>query len=243
MLRVLQSWILVGALLIGLFLGLLDMGASAAADAESLFDQILGFLCIFGAATALVGPIIMNSVMYLCASSVSTGNYDVLAAASRSFMQFSEALTWGMCFACMVCFSLLPFVIFADREALVEYAPPVDALNSRVCAWVCFALCGLLLFVMLLYCNTLCAAVMHSGMLCEHRLEDVDVWSGTHDSHEAVVDSIVRMALRHGRTEDLMAFLAEMRGRDAAEVVDGATSQAAILAHMTEGGGDAKKSR
>ena len=45
-------------------------------------------------------------------------------------MQFSEVLTWGMCAACMMCFSLLPFTMFTDREALVAFAPPFAILNS-----------------------------------------------------------------------------------------------------------------
>jgi hypothetical protein len=218
MLRLLQSWILVGALLVGLFISLLDMGAAAAADSgQTFFDQLFGYFCIFGAVASLGGPIIMNSVMYLCVSSTSSHNYDILAAISRRFMICAELLTWGMIVACMFCFSLLPFVIFADRESLNRFTPALGIFNSQLLGWIVFGTIMALLTLIIYHINTLCVAAMHGGLFLEKRIENAQIWTGHDGSHGKVVDMIVRRALRNPTTEDLMITLSKERGDDPSE--------------------------
>jgi hypothetical protein len=149
----------------------------------------------------------MDSIMYLCASSVAPANFDIFLSSARAYMALAELLTWLVCVACMGCFALLPFVIFTDRA---EFAMQVPALNSIECAWACFGLMMLLLLVVLFHVNTLCAAVMHGGLISQVRVLDVNVWSGRH-THREVVDAVVELALYHENKEDLMHYLSMLK--------------------------------
>lgn len=107
--------------------------------------------------------------------------------------------------------------MFVDRTELVEYAPPISALNTVTCAWICFSLCILLGVVMIYQINVVCMVAMHSGMFAHERIDDETVWNGSHDSHDEVVDVVLREALHHRDTDQLMEYLASVRGQDPSE--------------------------
>jgi len=208
--RVMQTWILVGALIISLFISMLDMDNSVMANkGETLYDQIFGFICIFGASCALMGPIVMNSIMYLCASSVSDENFDHFMAMGRGFIYLSELLTWGMCLACMLCFAFLGLIMFSDHADLPASFP---GFNGMLMAWVSFGLIASLLFVVTYHINVLCAATIHGGLLSSNRDSDVEVWAHENENYGKVVDHIVREAVLYKDVEILMQHYIRIRG-------------------------------
>ena len=82
---------------------------------RTVFDQFFGLTCILGAVFTLAGPVVMSSVLLLCASSVSCTNFDLFLAAAQPFRFVKELFTWLVCVSGMLALALLPFVFLADR--------------------------------------------------------------------------------------------------------------------------------
>jgi hypothetical protein len=198
---------------------------------ETLYDQLFGFLCMFGAMCSLAGPILMNSIMYLCASSVSVENFDHFLVMSRPFLTVAETLTWSTCVGGMFCLSMLGLVLMTDHAELPE---AWEILNSASVAWICFAAMIALFAFVVGHINILCAAVMHSGLLSSTRDSAVEVWAHEEANRATVVDSVVRRAIAHPEEEELMTYLNSIQGKpeEAEADVSDASGSHGFLARM-----------
>ena len=107
--RLLETWILVGALNIGVTLTMLSFvrtsqwGSSATEEAvqEQIFDWVCWAYtvsCYSACCTALSGPIVLNAVLVTNTLACSDENFDLLLEAAKYVFLYADVLTAMMCY-------------------------------------------------------------------------------------------------------------------------------------------------
>ena len=195
--RLLETWILVGALNIGVTLTMLSFvrtsqwGSSATEEAvqEQIFDWVCWAYtvsCYSACITALSGPIVLNAVLVTNTLACSDENFDLLLEAAKYVFLYADVLTAMMCYSLASALLLLPFIV----------------LNHLLTASILSGLCVITLMATVYSINLVSTLTVYGGLLSANRPCNARPWNfrskrDGREMHVKVVDALVRKSLRN----------------------------------------------
>jgi len=209
-LRILETWMLVGALTAAFVAALASCSSERGDEQSSLFDQLQMIACICCAAAAFCGPVITGSVLYINASATSVENFDLFLVASQSASQFNEMLIIIMSYSVTGSLCLSIPQLIAD--------PALMPSKSEVVAgpWFCCSFAALVLLIAIytiVEINTLSTISMHSGIFSRKRACNLTLWTqqGGLTCSKLLLDRLVRNCLNHKSEDEIIRELARLR--------------------------------
>ena len=180
-----EVWMIVGTLTAGLDLALLAL--LPAAEARSIFDQILALCAVIGFITSICGPVVLGGVLLLTASACDVQNFDLFMLAARGTMQWSEILIVAFNYATAGSVLVLPLVALSPRA---ELPAGVEWLRSPAFSGTCASLCSCLIVITIWHINSIAYLASRAKLFsAERAYEKVEG-----DSDSQVLDRLVATA-------------------------------------------------
>ena len=206
--QLLTSWTLVSSLIFGAALAMVDSFQSYAWHNEtghSEYIRVAGSvgttLSVGTAFCALVGPIVMGSVLLNNCKACGDVNFDLLIRSCQAAFTFNEVLIVCMCYGGLLAVIALLWVVI--ENALI-------ALVST-----CVAL--MIILKLIYHINTLSAVNLYGGLMHEERraLPDVAIFDYNMEDRESarqqITDSLVRKTLSYDSEWQMLSDYTRLR--------------------------------
>ena len=241
MVRAIDTWVIVGTLSLSVVVGGF-MAFVPSAETQTLYDQLLVLFGLLECMFALAGPVALGSVLAVCSSCCSDGNYDLFAEAAAPAFWWFEFQTVCMMYTLSTCIMLLVPVKLANRELLPDRLAILETHEASIALML--GVIGPVVVVTVLQIN-LASSVVFNGMLISDaracRAHPWDFRDPRHGSARAtVVDTVVSTALRHPEPSVALQRYSALRlgASKGGKLAKDALQYALQLAHMRTNASD-----